>query len=287
MSWARHTSCHPGHRRCERPVARCVDVVAASAAGRRRRILRHGRRRPEAAPAAAPAAAAIGTPVRDGKLEFTVTSVEPGVPSVGSDAFGQKAQGQFVLMHLTIKNTGDKAQCFDGSPQKAFDAQGRAFSADSGAAIHLANSNSFLNEIKPATRSPGPSCATCRSTPRSPSSSSTTHRSPAEWTSRPDAQLCTGQVELGLMGRRTSYVAVAVGDVRLSGSGVDRHHQEGRRPGRRAPPRDQPDRLDALLSPRPRRPARQPPPVATGRALDRRRHDAHAGVLGVGTTVPV
>jgi len=103
----------------------------------------------EAAPAPAPAAAAIGTPVRDGKFEFTVTSVEPGVPSVGSDAFGQKAQGQFVLMHVTIKNIGDKAQYFDGSSQKAFDAQGREFSSDTGAAIYLADSNSFLNEINP------------------------------------------------------------------------------------------------------------------------------------------
>jgi hypothetical protein len=104
---------------------------------------------PAAAPAPAPAAAAIGTPVRDGKLEFTVTSIEPGVASVGSDAFGQKAQGQFVLMHLTIKNIGDKAQYFDGSSQKAFDAKGREFSADSGAAIYLSDSNSFLNEINP------------------------------------------------------------------------------------------------------------------------------------------
>ncbi|NMM32105.1 MAG: DUF4352 domain-containing protein [Cellulomonas sp.] len=104
---------------------------------------------PAAAPAPAPAAAAVGTPVRDGKFEFTVTSIKPGVPSVGSDAFGQKAQGQFVLMHLTIKNIGDKAQYFDGSSQKAFDAQGREFSSDAGAAIYLEDSNSFLNEINP------------------------------------------------------------------------------------------------------------------------------------------
>jgi hypothetical protein len=104
---------------------------------------------PAAVPAPAPAAAVIGTPVRDGKLEFTVTSIESGVPSVGSEAFGQKAQGQFVLMHLTIQNIGDKAQYFDGSSQKVFDAQGREFSADSGAAIYLEDSNSFLNEINP------------------------------------------------------------------------------------------------------------------------------------------
>ena len=104
-----------------------------------------------AAPAqpAAAAAAGIGKAVRDGKFEFTVTSIDPGVASVGSDAFGQKAQGQFVLVHLTIQNIGDKAQYFDGSSQKAFDAQGREFSADTGAAIYLKDANSFLNEINP------------------------------------------------------------------------------------------------------------------------------------------
>lgn len=96
-----------------------------------------------------PAAAGIGTPVRDGKFEFTVTAIEPGVPQVGSDAFGQKAQGQFVLVRLTIQNIGAEAQYFDGSSQKAFDAQGREFSADGGAAIYLEDSNSFLNEINP------------------------------------------------------------------------------------------------------------------------------------------
>jgi hypothetical protein len=96
-----------------------------------------------------PAAAGIGTPVRDGKFEFTVTAIEPGVPQVGSDAFGQKAQGQYVLVRLTIQNIGQEAQYFDGSSQKAFDAQGREFSADGGAAIYLDDSNSFLNEINP------------------------------------------------------------------------------------------------------------------------------------------
>ena len=104
---------------------------------------------PAPAEPAAAAAAGIGTAVRDGKFEFTVTAIDPGVASVGSDAFGQKAQGQFVLVHLTIQNIGDKAQYFDGSSQKAFDAQGREFSADTGAAIYLKDANSFLNEINP------------------------------------------------------------------------------------------------------------------------------------------
>jgi len=93
--------------------------------------------------------AGIGDPVRDGKFEFTVTSVKDGVASVGDDVLGQEAQGQFVLVKVTVKNIGDKAQLFDGSSQTAFDADGREFSSDSEAAIYVKGSESFLNEINP------------------------------------------------------------------------------------------------------------------------------------------
>ena len=94
-------------------------------------------------------AAGIGTPVRDGKFEFTVTGVEPGVTRVGDDVFGQDAQGQFLLVHVTVTNIGDKAQYFDGSSQKLTDTQGRTHSADTGAAIYLGDAQSFLNQINP------------------------------------------------------------------------------------------------------------------------------------------
>ena len=94
-------------------------------------------------------AASIGTAVRDGKLEFTVTRVETGVARIGNDMFGQDAQGQFVLLHLTVTNIGTEAQYFDGSSQKLHDSADRTFSADSGAAIYLDESNSFLNQINP------------------------------------------------------------------------------------------------------------------------------------------
>lgn len=100
----------------------------------------------------APAAeqpAGIGTPVRDGKFEFTVTGIEPGVARIGDDMLGQDAQGQFVLVHLTVTNIGEEAQYFDGSSQKAFDAQGRELSADGSAAVYLGDANSFLNQINP------------------------------------------------------------------------------------------------------------------------------------------
>ena len=94
-------------------------------------------------------AAGIGTAVRDGKFEFTVTQVETGVARVGNDVVGQDAQGQFVLLHLTVTNIGDEAQYFDGSSQKLHDSAGRSFSADSTAAIYLDQSNSLLNQINP------------------------------------------------------------------------------------------------------------------------------------------
>lgn len=96
-----------------------------------------------------PAAAGIGTPVRDGKFEFTVTSIEPGVAQVGDQYLNQAAQGQFVLVHVTVTNIGDQAQYFDGSSQKLLDTQGRTHSADTSAAIYLGDANSFLNDINP------------------------------------------------------------------------------------------------------------------------------------------
>jgi len=108
---------------------------------------------PAAGDSAAPASAAgIGVPVRDGKFEFTVTKVEVGPARIGNQYLGKDAQGQFILVHLTIGNIGDVAQIFSDSGQKLFDAQGREFSADTAAAIYLDDSQSFLNEINPGNQ---------------------------------------------------------------------------------------------------------------------------------------
>ena len=96
-----------------------------------------------------PAAAKIGTEVRDGKFAFTVTKVQPGLDHVGEGFAEQKAQGEFVLVDVTVKNIGDEAQLFDDSSQKLVDPQGRQYDADSGAAIMLDDSNAFLNNINP------------------------------------------------------------------------------------------------------------------------------------------
>jgi hypothetical protein len=98
----------------------------------------------------------IGTPVRDGKFEFTVTKVAPPVAQIGDSVLTKKAQGQFVLVNVTVENIGDKSQMFDGSNQTLFDAKGRKFDADSSAAMYLGEqSNSFLNDINPGNKVSG------------------------------------------------------------------------------------------------------------------------------------
>lgn len=108
-----------------------------------------------AAPAAEPPAAGIGTTVADGSFEFTVTQVEAGVPSVGTAPVSKQAQGTFVLVHVHVRNVGNDAQYFDGSSQTLVDTQGRRHSADSGAAVYLGDTGSFLNQINPGNEVDG------------------------------------------------------------------------------------------------------------------------------------
>ena len=101
--------------------------------------------------AAKPAAAApkIGTAVRDGKFQFTVTGTKTA-SQVGDQYLNKKAQGQFLLVSVTVANIGDKAQMFDSSSQKLYDTAGREYSADAAAGIYLGEAGkSFLEQINP------------------------------------------------------------------------------------------------------------------------------------------
>ncbi|MFI6161671.1 DUF4352 domain-containing protein [Micromonospora haikouensis] len=103
-----------------------------------------------------PKTATIGQPARDGKFEFTVKSSKCGVAKVGNDPLGAKAQGQFCLVTINVKNIGKEAQMFDGSSQKAYAADGTEYSADNGAAIYAnKNAETFLNDINPGNQVSG------------------------------------------------------------------------------------------------------------------------------------
>lgn len=90
----------------------------------------------------------LNTPVRDGKFEFTVTGVQLGVPSVGQDFLTETAQGEYILVTLTVRNIGDQAQGFATSAQKLLDGQGRQFSVDDMATVVL-DQNVAYAQINP------------------------------------------------------------------------------------------------------------------------------------------
>lgn len=102
------------------------------------------------------AVATVGQPARDGKFEFTVQKVECGVDTVGDSTYGEKAQGQFCLVSVKVKNIGDQAQLLSDSDQKAYDAKDTQYSTDSAAALQAnKNADVFLNEINPGNNVTG------------------------------------------------------------------------------------------------------------------------------------
>ena len=87
-------------------------------------------------------AVGLNTPVRDGKFEFVVTGVESGVAEVGDNPYlTEKAQGQFVIVSLTVKNISDKPQSFAPGSQKLVDDQGRSFESNTSAQVALGGSD--------------------------------------------------------------------------------------------------------------------------------------------------
>ena len=100
-------------------------------------------------PAPAPVKIGIGQPARDGKFEFVVNRVDCGTKQIGGQYFNTKAQGQFCIVDLTIKNIGNEPQSFFGANATLINAQGQQFSASSEAAIYLPNSSSLYEEINP------------------------------------------------------------------------------------------------------------------------------------------
>ncbi|QXW00775.1 DUF4352 domain-containing protein [Rhodococcus globerulus] len=92
----------------------------------------------------------LNTPVRDGKFEFVVTEIESGLSSLGDNPFlTEKAQGQFVIVTMTVQNTSDQPKSLSPSDQEMYDAKGRKFSADTSAAFSLDTDVAIWDEINP------------------------------------------------------------------------------------------------------------------------------------------
>ncbi|WP_433599550.1 protein kinase domain-containing protein [Nocardia sp. CA-135953] len=69
----------------------------------------------------APVAAGLNSPVRDGKFEFVVTSVDSGVPRIGL----QNASGSYSVVTVEVRNTSDEAKWFLPVGQRLVDTEGR------------------------------------------------------------------------------------------------------------------------------------------------------------------
>lgn len=99
--------------------------------------------------APAPAAAKIGDRVTAGDWDFTVTKIKCGVKSVGDQYVGKKAQGQFCILNLNVKNNGNEAGTLVASNQKLLDKEGRTFSSDDEASIYADTGQNLFEEINP------------------------------------------------------------------------------------------------------------------------------------------
>jgi hypothetical protein len=93
----------------------------------------------------------IGTAVRDGKVEFVVRSVQCGVDQIGPDDVYERAQGQFCLVSLTVKNIGDQPLTLPDGVQKGYGTDGAQYAINSAAGLYANESPSqaWQNEINP------------------------------------------------------------------------------------------------------------------------------------------
>lgn len=94
------------------------------------------------------APAGIGEPVQVGDFEVTVTGIEQGITHVGHEQLGADPQGQFVIVSVSVTNTGTTAEYFFADNQKLIDEQGREHSSSS-AAVHLDQGQVLLQQINP------------------------------------------------------------------------------------------------------------------------------------------
>jgi hypothetical protein len=92
----------------------------------------------------------------DGGFVFDVGTVKCGVPTVGPAELPQKADGQFCLVDVTVRNTGTEPVLLDPGAQEALDAQGKHYPMSDRAAVFLNDGvPTLLEQIAPGTNVSG------------------------------------------------------------------------------------------------------------------------------------
>ncbi|OKI20512.1 hypothetical protein A6A08_22760 [Nocardiopsis sp. TSRI0078] len=70
----------------------------------------------------------IGEPGTVGQWQVTVNGIETA-DVYGDDFVRERAQGEFTIVSMTVKNTGNEATSFDGSAVSLVDADGNTYSS--------------------------------------------------------------------------------------------------------------------------------------------------------------
>lgn len=94
-----------------------------------------------------------GVEVRDGKFAFVVNGVTSGDKVVGREDnqfLQKKAQGEWMVITMTVTNVSDKPQTFFVENQK-LKSDGKTFSADSTASLYISD-QSLAAEINPGNK---------------------------------------------------------------------------------------------------------------------------------------
>jgi hypothetical protein len=89
----------------------------------------------------------------DGGFVFDVGTVKCGVGTVGPADLPQRANGQFCLVDVTVRNAGTEPALLDPGAQEAIDAQGRRYPMSDRAAVFVNDGDPTLLEEIPSGRS--------------------------------------------------------------------------------------------------------------------------------------
>ena len=96
-----------------------------------------------------PKAAPAGSAVRDGKFEFQVLDISRAKTvsdPTGNPYMTTTAQGEFIVITLSVRNSGDEPRSYFGTNQTFIDASGREYGASSQADFWM---NSGTGDINP------------------------------------------------------------------------------------------------------------------------------------------
>jgi len=105
-------------------------------------------------PTAPASGSQLGTPVRDGNLEFVVRSVSCGVPTVGSGPFRRTAAGQYCLAQVQVTNVKNEARTLYEPVQRLIDSAGDKHRADLTMRV-IYRDQTLWDKIEPGTRVAG------------------------------------------------------------------------------------------------------------------------------------